>query len=122
MHFLRRPSRRCARFDGLERRQDESLHLEKQPEGPQELDQAIAVLEAQELGCHKYAGDEPAILKRISAAYCDHSLPRQRRPGPLIQWRADPFQTSRQRRRLLGKSLEAARWCEEQVNAKRRSV
>ena len=98
MHFLRRPSRRCARFDGLERRQDESLHLEKQPEGPQELDQAIAVLEAQELGCHKYAGDEPAILKRISAAYCDHSLPRQRRPGPLIQWRGVPIHF-----RLLGK-------------------
>jgi hypothetical protein len=57
----------------------------KQPETPEELDQAVAVLEAQELGCHRYAGDEPAILKRISAAYCDHLLPPQRKPRPVIQ-------------------------------------
>jgi hypothetical protein len=49
----------------------------KQPETPAELDQAIAVLEAQELGCHHYAGDDPAILKRISSEYCDHLLPSE---------------------------------------------
>ncbi|HZV87601.1 MAG TPA: hypothetical protein VFF95_08650 [Candidatus Binatus sp.] len=57
----------------------------KQPETPEELHQAIAVLEVQELGCHRYAGDDPAILKRISAAYCDHLLPPQRKPRPVIQ-------------------------------------
>jgi hypothetical protein len=79
----------------------------KQPETPEELDQAIAVLEAQELGCHRYAGDEPAILKRISAAYCDHSLPRQRMPRPVIQWRGVPI-----RFRLLdeGDSFLARVW------------
>jgi hypothetical protein len=44
----------------------------KQPETPKELDQAIAVLETQELGCHRYAGDNPEILKRISAEHCDY--------------------------------------------------
>lgn len=66
----------------------------KQPETSEELDQAIAVLEAQELGCHRYAGGEPAILKRISAEYCDHLLPPQRKSpremqsgGALIHFR-----------------------------------
>jgi hypothetical protein len=44
----------------------------KQPETLKELDQAIAVLDAQELGCHRYAGDDPAILKRISPEFCDY--------------------------------------------------
>ena len=54
----------------------------RQPQTPQELDQAVAVLESQELGCHRYAGDDPAILKRIPAEYCDTLLP-QRRNGTL---------------------------------------
>jgi hypothetical protein len=46
----------------------------KQPETPAELDRAIAVLEAQELGCHRYAGTDPAILNRISFSYCDYPM------------------------------------------------
>ncbi len=44
----------------------------KQPETPKEIDQAIAVLDTQELGCHRYAGSNPAILERISAEHCDN--------------------------------------------------
>ena len=52
----------------------------KQPATPKELGQAIAVLETQELGCHRYAGDDPAILKRISVEYCDY-ITEPRRPS-----------------------------------------
>lgn len=44
----------------------------KQPETPAELERAIEVLEAQELGCHRYAGTDQAILKRISPTDCDY--------------------------------------------------
>jgi len=66
---------------------DETSHCiwKKQPETPREIDQAIAVLDAQELGCHRYAGDDPAILKRLSAEYCDHLLAQQRKPRPPIE-------------------------------------
>ena len=46
----------------------------KQPDTPAELERAIAVLEAQELECHRYAGTDPAILSRISSTYCDYSM------------------------------------------------
>jgi hypothetical protein len=44
----------------------------RQPETSIELDQAVRVLEVQELGCHRYAGNDPAILKRISPEHCDY--------------------------------------------------
>lgn len=62
----------------------------KQPETREELDQAIAVLEAQEWGCHKYAGDDPAMLKRNSAGYCDYPLPLQRKLPAVTQFGAGP--------------------------------
>lgn len=33
----------------------------KQPTPASELEQAVAVLETQDLGCHRYAGTDPAI-------------------------------------------------------------
>ena len=45
----------------------------KQPGTPEEFDQAIAVLAVQDLGCHRYAGTDPAVLSRISPEYCDRS-------------------------------------------------
>lgn len=47
----------------------------KQPQTQAELEQAIAVFAAQELGCHRYAGTEPAILARILPMDCDYPLP-----------------------------------------------
>jgi hypothetical protein len=46
----------------------------KQPETPEELTRAVAVLETQELGCHRYAGSDPEILKRIAPVNCDRPL------------------------------------------------
>ena len=43
----------------------------KQPESTEELKQAFMVLDQQELGCHRYAGDDPAILAHISPENCD---------------------------------------------------
>jgi hypothetical protein len=44
----------------------------KQPETPEELEQAIAVLNGQELGCHRYAGHDPKIQIRIGSGDCDY--------------------------------------------------
>jgi hypothetical protein len=46
----------------------------KQPKTPTELERAIAVLEAQEFGCHRYAGTDPAILNRVLSTYCDYPM------------------------------------------------
>ena len=43
----------------------------KQPKTPAELERAIAVLEAQELECHRYAGNDPSILNRVLSTCCD---------------------------------------------------
>ena len=61
----------------------------KQPETPAELEQAIAVLEAQELECHRYAGSDPTILNRVLSTYCDYPMQppnvlKQTDPPPLF--------------------------------------
>ena len=64
----------------------------KQPETPAELERAIAVLDAQELECHRYAGTDPAILDRVLSTYCDypvhspsnHDIEGQTDPKPPI--------------------------------------
>jgi Trk K+ transport system NAD-binding subunit len=43
----------------------------KQPITEDELERAFAVFEAQELGCHRYAGSDPAIQQRIGFENCD---------------------------------------------------
>ncbi len=47
----------------------------KQPSTPAEVERAIAVLDAQELECHRYAGTDPSILNRVLSGYCDYPLP-----------------------------------------------
>jgi hypothetical protein len=44
----------------------------KQPETSAEVERAIKVLDAQELGCHRYAGTDPAILDRLLSTNCDY--------------------------------------------------
>ena len=46
----------------------------KQPQTAKELERAIAVLEAQEVGCHRYAGSDPSILDRVLSEYCDYPV------------------------------------------------
>jgi hypothetical protein len=57
----------------------------RQPETPAELERAIAILEAQELECHRYAGTDPTILNRVSFAYCDYPI----QPQSIVE-RAEP--------------------------------
>src|SRR5215510_12142887 len=47
----------------------------KQPQTADELDRAIQIIHAQELGCHRYSGHDPKILRRLPAAECDHFRP-----------------------------------------------
>jgi hypothetical protein len=47
-------------------------YWKKQPKSTAEVERAIAVLEAQELGCHRYAGTDTAILDRLLSTYCDY--------------------------------------------------
>lgn len=46
----------------------------KQPETPAELEMAIAVLEIQDRGCHRYAGTNSMLLARVSPELCDHGM------------------------------------------------
>lgn len=46
----------------------------KQPKTRAEVERAIAILDAQELGCHRYAGTDPAILDRVLSSYCDYPI------------------------------------------------
>jgi hypothetical protein len=47
----------------------------KQPQTADELDRAIKIVHAQELGCHRYSGSDPAILERLPPEECDHLHP-----------------------------------------------
>lgn len=57
--------------------EEEGAHCiwKKQPQTPPEIDRAIAVLESQDLECHRYAGTDRAILDRVPVTYCDHPIP-----------------------------------------------
>ena len=48
----------------------------KQPETPQEMEQALAAFEASEVGCYRYAGCDPTVMKRIGLDYCDQTVIR----------------------------------------------
>jgi hypothetical protein len=47
----------------------------KQPESESELDRAITVLESQELDCHRYAGSDSEILRRLPRNCCAYAQP-----------------------------------------------
>jgi hypothetical protein len=47
----------------------------KQPQTADELDRAIQIIHAQEIGCHRYSGSDRAILRRLPAEHCDHYRP-----------------------------------------------
>ena len=46
----------------------------KQPETPEEMRQAFAIFDGQEVGCHRYAGHDPAIQVRIGRENCDFPI------------------------------------------------
>jgi hypothetical protein len=51
----------------------------KQPQTANETEHAIGVIAASCVGCHRYAGDDPDIIKRIGWDYCDAPRPFQPR-------------------------------------------
>lgn len=51
----------------------------KQPSTQEELERAFAIFDAQELGCHRYAGTDLAIQQRIGFENCDYPLNRSGR-------------------------------------------
>ena len=52
-----------------------SCYWIRQPETADEVDRAIKIIQAQELGCHRYAGNDPAILERLAREDCDFLCP-----------------------------------------------
>lgn len=58
-----------------EQKQQLNCYWIKQPETADELNRAIKILHTQELGCHRYSGSDPAILKRCPPEDCDHLRP-----------------------------------------------
>ena len=64
-----------------------NCYWKKQPETPAEMEQAFAIFEVQELGCHRYAGTDEVVQLRIGLEHCDLTLPhtdsRVRRWGPI---------------------------------------
>jgi len=47
----------------------------KQPSTHAELQQAFAIFDGQEVGCHRYAGIDPEIQQRVGIENCDYPLP-----------------------------------------------
>jgi hypothetical protein len=47
----------------------------KQPQTADELDRAIKIIHTQELGCHRYSGNDPTILLRLPAEDYDQIRP-----------------------------------------------
>ena len=47
----------------------------KQPSNRDELERAFDIFDAQELGCHRYAGADPEIQKRVGYENCDFPPP-----------------------------------------------
>jgi hypothetical protein len=60
-------------------------YWKKQPTTPDEIERAIDVVTSQELGCHRYAGREPEILKRLAPEDCDHFAQPSKRKGSVFR-------------------------------------
>ena len=52
-----------------------SCYWIRQPETAEEVEKAIKIIHDQELGCHRYAGDDAEILKRLPRRECDYYHP-----------------------------------------------
>ena len=63
--------------DLVEWTDDTKMHCrwKKQPSTESDLQQAFAIFDGQELGCHRYAGNDLAIQRRIGISNCDYPLP-----------------------------------------------
>ena len=62
----------------------------KQPETPEELEQAFAAFRASCISCYRYAGNAPQIMARIGLDYCDQAAPDRK---PLFAGEGLPLVT-----------------------------
>ena len=63
----------------------------KQPQTADELDWAIKIIHTQELGCDRYGGKDPAILRRLPAEDCDNLRPDLKlNPTPYLSVSGPP--------------------------------
>jgi hypothetical protein len=70
---------------GLTEEEVRHCYWKKQPNTDEEIKQAIDILHSQELGCHRYAGNDPNILKRLPRNCCDaFSAPPLAPAGNLV--------------------------------------
>jgi hypothetical protein len=83
----------------------EFLHCrwKKQPSTPEELKQAFAIFDGQELGCHRYAGIDPEVQERIGIENCDYPLnmPREdsAKSSPILSRSLKQFLATRSKKR-----------------------
>jgi hypothetical protein len=61
----------------------EQCYWIRQPANADELTAVVKIIHAQELGCHRYAGNDPEILRRLPAQECDVI-----RPDLAVRWRS----------------------------------
>ncbi len=62
-----------------------SCYWIRQPENADEVDRAIKIIHEQELGCHRYGGNDPAVLERLPREDCDFLCPEMAlRHGPTF--------------------------------------
>lgn len=75
--------------------QSTQCYWKKQPETPGEMEQAFAVFDGQELGCHRYAGHDPVIQARVGRESCDFPIEdpteRTRSNEPICFWTEPTF-------------------------------
>ena len=50
----------------------------RQPQTQEEIEEAISAILVSEVGCHRYAGNDPGILDRLGSTYCDAPQPVRR--------------------------------------------
>ena len=65
-------------------------YWKKQPETPEELERAFAVFDGQEVGCHRYSGNNAEIQTRIGMENCGHPLTEPSRTDTSA-WNAAPL-------------------------------
>ena len=59
-------------------------YWKKQPQTQDELLHAFAIFDGQELGCHRYAGEDPDIQRRIGAENCDSPIAELKQQVPRL--------------------------------------
>ena len=79
MHDLWLSSRSCTRFDSLghyAEGRESHCYFKKQPETPQEIDQAVDAINGSCCGAVRYAGSDPEIIQKLKDVGCEDAIDR----------------------------------------------